>query len=258
MTVPKITTYHARGSRFYVHPESDEKVPGVTSVLGMLPKPFLKAWAAKVVATEAVESQDAWLPLAKHNPEGAIEYLKKAPDRFTKGAADVGTDAHGIFEALAKGETLGRLTPALQVYADHYREFLDAFQPEFLHIEDTVWSETHGYAGSFDWIAKIDGEVVIGDNKTTRSGVHEEVALQLAAYKHADYLLDVYGDRADLPVIEAGAVFHVRPEGWNLYPVRVDGEVFSYFLTLLTTFAWDKGAKRGVIGKPIRKPEAAA
>lgn len=258
MTSPKVATFHSRGSRFYVHPDTAARAPGVTSVVGMLPKPFLKAWAAKMVATEAVTALDSWLPLAQHDEQAAIDHLKKAPDRLTRGAADVGTDAHGVFEALAKGETLGRLTPALQVYADHFRGFLDVYQPEFLHVEETVWSETHGYAGSFDWIAKIGGEVVYGDNKTTKSGVHEEVALQLSAYAHADYLLADDGTHVELPPAEAGAVFHVRPEGWNLYPVRIDGDVFDYFLTLRRVFDWDTSAKRGVIGRPLPKPEAAA
>ena len=56
MTTPKINTTFRGGSRFYIHPGSGEKVPGVTSVLNMLPKPFLKAWAGKEVATTAVRS----------------------------------------------------------------------------------------------------------------------------------------------------------------------------------------------------------
>ena len=43
MTTPKVSTFRSGSSRFYLHPRTGDKVPGVTSVLNMLPKPFLKA-----------------------------------------------------------------------------------------------------------------------------------------------------------------------------------------------------------------------
>lgn len=256
MTTPKVATFHRGGSRFYVHPDSGDKVPGVTSVLNMLPKPFLKAWAAKMVATEAVEGFDAWRHMAERDPEGAIDYLKRTPDRTTRKAADTGTAAHGIFEALARDEPIGALTPDLQPFADHFRDFLDTVQPEFLALEDTVWSEKHGYAGSFDALMKIQGEMVWADNKTTRSGVYPEVALQLAAYSRADYILD--GDSGEqhlLPYARRGCVVHVRPEGWALYEVPITDEVFEVFLNLRRVFDWDKSSRQ-IVGKPVLKGAA--
>ena len=41
-----IRTSKRGGSRFYVDPETAVKHPGVTSIVGMLPKPFLVHWAA--------------------------------------------------------------------------------------------------------------------------------------------------------------------------------------------------------------------
>ena len=250
MTTPKVATFHQGGSRFYVHPGTGDKVPGVTSVLNMLPKPFLKAWAAKLVATNAVEQIDVIKAMAERDPDGAIDYLKRSPDRFTKGAADVGTMAHGIFESQARGETLGRLTPELQVYADHHAHFLDTVQPKALLLENTVWSETHSYAGSFDGFYEIQGTRAWVDNKTTRSGVHAEVALQLSAYAHADYIIDDEGEQHLLPEASHGLVVHVRPEGWALYEVPIGDEVFDYFLHLRKTFEWDRIARK-VVGKPV-------
>src|SRR5690606_38508722 len=55
VTTPKINTLRRGGARYYVNPETGDKVPGVTSIVGMLPKEFLKFWAAKSVATAAVD-----------------------------------------------------------------------------------------------------------------------------------------------------------------------------------------------------------
>ena len=54
MTTPAVTTIKRAGSRCYVHPESGAKAPGVTSVVGCLPKPGLGYWRGKSVAEEAV------------------------------------------------------------------------------------------------------------------------------------------------------------------------------------------------------------
>lgn len=250
MTTPKVATFYQGGSRYYQHPGTGDKVPGVTSVLNMLPKPFLKAWAAKMVATNAVEQIDVIKAMAENDPDGAIDYLKRSPDRFTKTAADVGTAAHGIFEVLARGEELGRLTPELQVYADHYRDFLDVVQPRMLLLENTVWSDQHAYAGSFDAYGEIGGEGAWIDNKTTRSGVHAEVALQLSAYSHADYIIDDEGEQHLLPDGKHGLVVHVRPEGWALYEVPIGQEVFDHFLELRSVFNWDRHSRK-VVGKPV-------
>lgn len=255
MTTPKITTFHRGGSRFYVHPSSGDKVPGVTSVLGMLPKPFLKAWAAKMVATAAVDALAVgpdWLsPMVAADRQGAIDHLKKAPDRSTREAADIGTAAHGIFETMVLGQPLGPITEALEPYARQFGDLLDKVQPTALRTEDTVWSEKHGYAGSFDALLEIQGTRCWVDNKTTRSGVYPEVALQLAAYRGADYLLD--GDTHEViqqPKADVGLVFHIRPEGWKVYELPIGDEVLEYFLHLRRIFHWDAQIARGLVGRP--------
>lgn len=251
MTTPKVNTIHRGGSRFYVHPETAEKVPGVTSVLNMLPKPFLKNWAAKMVAEAAVENIGEVVTISARDKAAAIDFLKRAPERFTRGAADIGTDVHDLFDRIAKGETLGRVHPDLKPYVDHFNEFIEEFSPEFIFTEETVWSDAHLYAGSFDAYMIVAGERIWADWKTTRSGVHAEVGLQLAAYRHADYILRSDGSRVPMPEADGGAVLHVRPEGWSLVPVRCDEEVFEDFLTLRKVFDFERSRKSTLVGKPI-------
>lgn len=253
MTTPKVNTIHRGGSRFYVEPDTGEKVPGVTSILNMLPKPYLKAWAARVVAETAVRDVVALQTLAEADPDGAIDYLKRAPYRDTRNAADTGTGAHDYFERMARGETIdyAEVPDELLPFVEHYDDFLQTVQPEFHFLEETVWSDTHQYAGSFDCFLTIDGEKAWGDNKTTRSGVHEEVGLQLAAYRFADNILRPDGTRVPMPKADGGVVIHVRPEGWKVVPVACGEPQFEAFLHLRRVFDYDTLEKRNIIGKPI-------
>ncbi|MFF3975292.1 hypothetical protein [Streptomyces sp. NPDC001828] len=225
----------------------------MTSVLGMLPKVFLNYWYASQVANAAVDHVGAVVDMMiRGDRNGAVDYLKRAPGRFTKQAADTGSAAHDIFERLARGEDVTRVHPDLRSYADHFREFLDQVQPEFLFLEDAVWSDQHHYAGSFDAIARIGTETVVLDWKTTRSGVHEEVALQLSAYANADRIVRAdTGESVPVPAIDAAAVLHVRPEGWKLVPVRHSPDLFGVFLHLRQVFEWERTLKSGVIGRAV-------
>ncbi|WDS52051.1 exonuclease [Microbacterium phage Caron] len=250
MTTPKVNTIRRSGSRFYVEPTSGEKYPGVTSVLKNLDKSFLQHWAAKLVAEEAVNNLDVLEAYMRRDPVAAIDMLKGAPRRVTKQAADIGTAAHDVFERMAGGDPMKYVHDDLRPYRDHFAEFLDVCQPEYLHMEETVWDDQHKYAGSFDAVAKIDGQIVYMDNKTTRSGVHEEVGLQLAAYRFAKHILRPDGTRVPNVKSDGAAVLHVRPEGWHLTPVRADERMFELFCSLREVFEWDE-LKKTVVSIPV-------
>ena len=55
MTNPVVETIKRDGSRFYVHPETNAKVLGVTSITRNLPKPFLQYSGQRLVAEETVD-----------------------------------------------------------------------------------------------------------------------------------------------------------------------------------------------------------
>jgi len=252
MTTPKLSTIKRSGSRFYVNPDDHTiKVPGVTSVVGMLPKDFLRYWASKMVAEAAVEELGTLVSMVLRDPSAAVDHLKKAPDRNTRKAADTGTAAHDIFETMSRGKSVGRVHPDLEPFQRHFAEFLDVVQPEYHYMEETVWSDTHQYAGSFDAFATINGEKVWIDNKTTRSGIHAEVGLQLAAYRFAESIIRSDGGRIPMPEADGGAVLHVRPEGWKLVPVRCDEAMFDMFLHLREVFNYERELKPTVISNKI-------
>ncbi|MFF6928349.1 hypothetical protein [Streptomyces californicus] len=251
-----VSTIKRGGSRFYVDPDDGRiKVPGVTSIVGMLPKDFLTFWAAKQSAEAAVNNWDIVSKLCERDPAGAVDYLKNAHRRTSKAASDLGSTAHDYFERLARGDSV----PLRQVHADvkphvtYFKQFLDEIQPEFLHLEETVWSDEHAYAGSFDAIARVDGEVVVLDWKTSKE-VYDSVALQLSAYRYANrIILADSGESVDVPPMTGGAVLHVRPDSWKFVPVECGEDVFAAFLALRKVFDWERDGKKGVVGRPIAK-----
>ncbi|WP_327253180.1 hypothetical protein [Streptomyces sp. NBC_01244] len=266
--MPKVRTIYRGGSRFYVHPENRELIhPGVTSILGMLAKQnFLAPWQAKLTAELAVDSIDFISDMAANDRDGAVDYLKGAARRYTKVRANIGSEAHDLFERLIRGEYVGRVRSDLEPYVAHFREFMEAVNPEFVRAEDVAWSDTYGYAGSFDvWLyVWLDEEglptpdrsgvrhLIMGDWKTGKS-TYPDVALQLAAYQRADYVIDPDGNREPMPEFDGAAVLHITDETWAFKPVDTGDEVFAEFLRLRGTFDWDRELSRKVIGKPIAK-----
>lgn len=251
----RVNTIKRGGSRFYVEPQSGEKAPGVTSIISMLPKPFLTFWAAKMTAEAAVDNIDAVAALAKADPEAAVDMLKGAHRRYTKARADVGSKAHDMFERMIRGENVRRVGMELEPYRRHFAEFLDTVQPELVSAEDVMWSDTHNYAGSSDAILRVTDEtvgpvLVMADWKTSAKA-YPDVALQLTAYSRADRIISPDGSSRPMPEIAAGAVLHVTPERWEFIPVRVDDEVFRFFLALREIFEWERDVSKSVLGEPI-------
>jgi hypothetical protein len=263
-----IRTIQRSGSRFYFHEDApDTAYPGVTSVIGMLPKPFLAYWQAKMVAELAVDSIDFVQQMVERDREGAIGYLKGAANRYTKQRASIGSHAHDLFERMIRGERIGRVHPDMEPYRRNFGEYLDAVQPELVRAEDVAWSDTHRYAGSFDGILRLrlgeDGRpdpqgepaLVMADWKTSKS-TYPEVALQMSAYAHADVIIDSRGNREPMPEFDGAFVLHITDEQASFKPVRIAEEnglpdVFPFFLYLRETFEWDKSVSKTVLGDPI-------
>lgn len=250
MTDPKIATIHRGGSRYYVHPDTGVKIPGVTSILNMLPKSFLKFWASKVVAEYAIDHLGDMVNIVlRGDKQGAIDYLKNAPNRDTKDAAELGSAAHEAFEIILKGKPIGRVRPDVEIFVRLFEKFVEDVQPKILMQEETVYSEDHSYMGSFDGYGSIADKLAWFDWKTTRSGIHAEVALQLAAYRYSQYVIQPDGTTKPTPPADGGLVLHVRPEKLQLVEVKCDEDVFAHFLHLRETFRWVDGMDREVIGK---------
>jgi hypothetical protein len=239
MTNPKITTVTVNGYRHYKHPNiKNLAAPSVTSIIDMLPAPFLRQWNSKVTANAAVDNIEFVNELLLANKhEKARAWLKAAPERELATAADVGDRVHkAIEERILNPDTPydDDLTPFMK----NFDLFCVEYEPEWLFVEKSVFSVTHMYAGSFDAIANIRGKKTLIDFKTTRSGISAKVALQLAAYSRADVMFDGVTEMP-MPQVDAAAALWLRPDKWGFFPLRIDEDIFETFLALRRTFEWE-------------------
>lgn len=284
-----IKTTERSGSRYYFDEASpDERYPGVTSVVDMLPKKFLTRWYANMAADLAIDSFDYLARMAERDRDGAKRYIAGAAKRYTDHRADIGTDAHILFEKLmrnhgnlaeryADGRFRVRVHPDMEPYRRNFVDFMDAVRPELVRAEDVAWSDTHRYAGSFDawlrlWVVpQADGTWVldpgnssggavavnvIDDWKTSKS-VWPSVALQMAAYANADYIISPDGRRETMPTFDGAVVLHITPDGWTLVPVYAAelAAAFDMFVHLRSIFEWERVGQRKALGKPLAKSD---
>lgn len=240
----------------------------VTSCLDGVPKPWLGPWTAKVIS-EYVATPGNWLRLGQYfDPaiattseaemelqiqelrEEGIRFLKKLTYGNMNRAASVGTDVHSICEELSYGRNPA-IPPALAKHADAYKKFLNDWQPEFQFIEGTIFSDEHGYAGTFDWIAKIRGMTILGDNKTSKGGIKDITAMQMAAYRYSDFVGDPAGKSIPLPQIDECMALSITERGYELIPLQADEEIFEMFLAAKKMKQWADETSKDVLGEPL-------
>ena len=244
-----------------------ERVPGVTTILGNgIPKPALIGWAAntvadtvangltvattedgrkRIVADELVTELLEWNATRGYQavkvgsetlPRLALaKILSSVRYRDVDAASKRGTEVHGLAEKLARGEEV-EVPEELRGHVDSYVQFLDEWNPTEALVERVVVNRRWGYMGKLDMIASFPGYGVgLVDLKTSRSGVFAEVGLQLAAYAHAETMLDGVdedGEVIELPMPKVdwcGAVW-VRADGYDVYRMDVTDKTFRTFL----------------------------
>ena len=142
------------------------RAKGVTTILNNLGwnKNILVAWARRT----ALAGED--------------------PDAVLKEAGTIGTLAHYLCESHIKGEK-----PEMSDYSAEqiekaenaflgYLEWEKMTKPKYEAIELKMVSEKYRVGGTADFIARINGTLVLGDFKTSK-GIYPEMTAQLAAYR---------------------------------------------------------------------------
>jgi hypothetical protein len=227
-----VTIQRINGSRGHWYKIDGKKADGVTTLISNgLPKPALVRWAAKSVAEHVADNLDAVAGMAPMGRDAIVDALKGVPWASARRAAVKGTEVHQLAERLSHGEEV-EVPEHLDGYVDSCLGFLDDWQVRPIRTETVVGSRRWRYCGSFDGVWSLpDGRHVIGDYKTSGSGIYPEVALQEAAYAHAEVYLDDTGERpmAELNITGALAVW-LRPDGYDVYEVDISEAVFKDFL----------------------------
>jgi hypothetical protein len=229
--------------RFY--PWKESKYVSVTTAISEgIPKPQLNRWFVRSMAEVAATNRG---DLALLSEERAKEWLMAYRSPRDGTAAILGSSIHSMIERIIKGLPCREPSAEEAPYIKAFMAFVNKRKPKFIESEATVFSREHGYAGTMDAMMEIDGNVYVVDTKTGK-GVWPEAALQLAAYRHADFFGRPDGTEDPIPTCSGGLVLHLRPQGHQVVPVDTGPEVFDTFLSALDVFRWVNIDSAHVIG----------
>lgn len=256
MTDPPLAVDTEHG-RWYINPQTGEHVPSVTNITGIVAKPKLVGWAARMAAEYADRN---WLILSALEPSERIGLIRDAHNGARESAADMGTIIHAVIDAWCQGTEPLIVPDVARHQIAHFREFLDVMQPQFIETETTVWNGTVGYAGTLDALAWVDGVLWLWDWKTGRRA-YPEAGMQLAALANGERIMRSDGSTERLPEVERMAVVQLRPRSWTLYELSASSRrsCWEAFKAAAVLSKWHRESDGTTYMSPLRcKPEPIA
>lgn len=256
MTDPKFAQASTKG-RTYTFRDTDPLI-SVTSVVGVMDKPALLPWACKMAGERAVKHESEWHAIQQEDgDEAARKWISAASREFTAYRQTLGSMVHWMVEnreRLHDAEVQGKIDWWVSKTKKPYRDkieadakkhltqfyrFMEDYKPEFVMQEVTVASLTHGYAGTLDAVVEMDGATRIMDIKT--GGAYPTTALQLAAYRHAEYVAKADGtlrEACELAGITHGFVLELKPQSYKVHHYRCGEDEFAAFCAALRLKRW--------------------
>jgi hypothetical protein len=284
--------------------DGDELFWSVTTIINALDRPQITWWTCEQTATSAIDNEATWKAMLNDvGRDDTITWLCNAKNRRPKNLLSdttLGTAIHKVCETYAltgirpdrdfiaaqvehaggPQTDIAHETDVLAGMLELFERWLQRFTPEYEATEVCVYSPLWGYAGQSDAFMKIDGVRFITDYKSTRKPrlkngkpktPYTEVALQLAAYRHADfaavwrprrfekqfrryYLLsaDERARAVPVPEVDAGLCILITPEACEAYPVQCGPEIHNEFLYVQEAFRWQQEISKNVIGDPLQ------
>lgn len=259
---PVIRRRNYGGGHGYVD-DQGRRVLSVTKALEAVAKPALIGWSARVTVDYAINH---WDELSQMDVADRLRVLDKAHILARNSARNTGSKFHVIVDKLSRGERV-EYDAKLEPYVQSALAFLHDFDAIPRYVEAPVWLETLGGAGTFDWI----GELATGEGEDPyewwlidwkrANGVYAENALQLGAYRSAEWLLQPDGSAIAMPEVDRTGVVQITEEGYELvevYTAPVDlgdrtVQAVDYFAHAqhLADFA---EIGRHFIGEPVEPP----
>lgn len=216
----------------------------VTTVLKALDKPALPRWASRSVAEYVAE-------LARQVKGGTlkgsdllrvlqdVEHLKGIPWAYADKRKVEGSTIHEIAERIIGGEALSPdvFDPRIAAKVRAFQRWLAEAKPEYEAMEAAVFSREYGYAGTLDAIVTIGGKRIVLDYKDSADS-YPEHALQLAAYRHAEFLAMPDGREEPMPHTDGGAILLIQEEQCRLVPWECGRRVWEVFLSCRLPAEW--------------------
>ena len=169
----------------HIYRANGEIMYGVTSILDVISKPALVAWAAKMAAEYIQTNLKPGVMLDEIQIKELADNAKSAHRQKRDKAADIGTLVHNSIEEYIKHRTMPKIiNPEAEKGFNAFLEWAHLNDVTFDQSELKVYSKQHGFAGTADLLVTIGGEKYLGDIKTG-SGIYETMKLQTAAYELA-------------------------------------------------------------------------
>lgn len=218
-------------------------VPGVTTILGVLDKPAIPKWAAKVVAEYVADNPDALEVLRDAGRPALVNTLKEVPWQKRDKAADRGHTLHDYAQQLLEGVEIDvdQVPPELVPVLENAISFLDTWQIRPLLIEAPCASRTDWWAGTLDLVADYVHPVTdlagrgVFDWKSGK-GLYPEYAWQMCGYGHAEFT-GLGGNEAPMPNgISAAFGVQIRADGYDVAPMAYSDAVYQEFVLIRRAF----------------------
>lgn len=246
MSKPPLVVFPGtKTGRHYQHPETKELYPSVTTICDVLDKGRgMIQSAANNTAKAAYRFRETLQTLPEE--KDAVALLKYQYKDAWGHSANLGSSVHEVCEALWNDDPLPDIEPDRAPYLDAFMQFVTDFDPEWVLVEVTVFSERYQYAGTFDFVMKIGEYLILGDHKTGKD-IYPEIALQLAALRFADRAwARNTGELGPMPHVDATIGVHLQPGKYQVRLVNADHVAFQAFLGLRQAWPWTKSDQSGV------------
>jgi len=231
---------------------------GVTTICNMQAKGFLINWSASEAYKDSLTKTDAEI-------KEVLKNKTYAHTQKSDSAKDSGTQAHDLVEQFINQyiNTGNYVFPVYPVIEDigvktsitRFFKWATDNKVEFLGSEVSVYSREHWFAGSFDFICKLNGKLLLGDFKTSKQ-VDDTYFAQ-----GAGYIIAVEENNPEVKfdgviivrsiLAEEGAVWYEKSS--NGKAKKMQNEAFevvisenldrekTYFLSLLNLYRYSKG-----------------
>ena len=182
-------------SHRYKNLETGEWIPSVTTIAGILDKPFLMEWAAREASHRAVlETLELGENVTEETVLGCMEVGRAEPRTQRDHGRKVGSDVHERIRAYLTDTERDEEVESGGIEADlafdAFKEWVEMVKPTKIHAVERIVIDTQGrFVGTFDLLCELPfyGTTLVDFKSTNKSesnplGLYPEYVLQLVAY----------------------------------------------------------------------------
>lgn len=217
----------------HVHKLDGKNLTGITTILSVINKPYLIQWSANMAVEyirdtaveKTIDGVHYLLTQGHHLEDAKVAHTKKKEK-----AGGIGTKVHEAVEKYIKSGEMKSDDKLIQKCLNNFMSWAKEDKVEFVESEKNLYSKKYWLGGIVDFVCKIDGEIWIGDVKTS-SGIYPESFLQMAGYQLMLEELGLYEN------IKGHIVVNLRKDG--TMEVKKNCEVGSHreaFLSALVLY----------------------